>query len=624
MSIKYLYLIAFTVFLSFSANAQVKAKDSTQIYEKIKTYSRERKFTKAIHKLIFKTPNRKTPKKADKKSIDKEYLSLHGHPIRSITIETLDPFGYSATDSTKTPDKWIDEFGNKAHIKSKNFAIRNILLFKEKTDLDTLLLNESERLIRSQSFIRSVKIDAKKASQTSDSVDVKIRVLDSWSFIVKGSISTSKTRVILNERNFLGFGHEFNNAIEKRYGNNNTGYRFNYVVPNIKNSFVRSEIYYNLDTEGFYQKKLNIERTFYSPLTKWAGGIYIDEQFRKDSLPDFQNELSYENFKYRTNDFWAGHAFNIFKGKSIEERTTNLITSVRYLNVAYKESPSKAYDSINYFSNENFYLGSVAIASRQYVQDRFIFRDGIIEDVPIGLVTSITSGYQRKNEENRYYLGTNFTIAEYFKWGYLSGTVGAETFLNHSRAEQTTINFGASYFTNLIPLGSKWKMRQFIRPQIILGFDRLNSIADRVSLNENVEPFGFDRNYYLRDTYTAGIPGFNANIYGTKKVLLAMQTQFYSPWNLLGFRLNPYLNFTAGTIGGQQTSLSDSKLHSSFGVGFIIRNDYLVFSSFQLSLSYYPEIPGQGSNIFKTNSFETDDFGFQPINIGKPGTLLYP
>ncbi|MFB9053308.1 hypothetical protein ACFFVB_09485 [Formosa undariae] len=623
MRIKYLYLIAFMSLLTFSAKAQVKAKDSTQIYEKIQTYSKERKFTKAIHKLIFKSPNRTKPKKAND-DIKRAYLSFHGNPIRSITIETLDPFGYSATDSTKTPDKWIDEFGNKAHIKSKNFAIRNILLFKEKTDLDTLLLNESERLIRSQSFIRSVNIEATKANQTSDSVDVKIRVLDSWSFIVKGAISTSKTKVILNERNFLGFGHEFNNAIEKRYDNDNTGYRFNYVVPNINNSFVRSEIYYNIDVEGFYQKKLNIERTFYSPLTKWAGGIYLDEQFRKDSLPNYQNERSYEQFKYRTNDFWAGHAFNIFKGKSIEERTTNLITSVRYLNVAYKESPTTEYDSINYFSNENFYLGSVAIASRQFIQDRYLFRDGLIEDVPIGLVASITSGYQRKNEENRYYLGTNFTISEYFKWGYLSGSIGAESFFNNSKSEQSTINIGATYFTNLIPLGSKWKMRQFIKPQIILGFDRLNSLADRVSLNENVEPLGFDRNYYLRNTYSAGIPGFNADMYGTKKVLLAMQTQFYSPWNLLGFRLNPYLNFTAGTIGGNQNSLSSSKIYSSFGVGFIIRNDYLVFSSFQLSLSYYPEIPGQGNNIFKTNSFETDDFGFQALNFGKPSTLLYP
>ena len=623
MRIKYLFLIVFVVLASLPTQAQVVKKDSTQIYQKIQNYSKGKKFTKAIHKLIFKSTDGKKSKK-NKVESKPNLISFQGNPIRRITIETLDPFGYSIKDSTQEPTKWIDKFGNKIHIKSKQFAIKNLLLFKEKTPLDTLLLNESERLIRSQSYIRSVKIEATKSNQYSDSIDVKIRVLDSWSFIVKGSISTSKTKIDLEERNFLGFGHEFNNSIEKRYDKNNTGYQFNYIVPNIKNSYIRTEIDYDIDLDGFYEKSLNIERTFYSPLTKWAGGVYIDEQFRRDSLPNAQNNLGYENFKYRTNDFWAGYAFKIFKGKSIEERTTNLITSLRYINVDYKESPTVAYDSIHYFSNENFYLSSVAIASQQFVQDNYIFRDGIIEDVPIGLIASVTSGYQRKNKENRYYVGTSFTVAEYFKWGYLSGSIGLETFFNHSKSEQSTINIGATYFTNLISIGTKWKMRQFIKPQLNLGFDRLNTLADRVSLNENTEPLGYDRNYTLRNKYNAGIPGFDANIYGTKKLLIASQTQFYSPWDVLGFRLNPYVNFTAGTIGDDYNSLHNGKIYSSFGIGVIVRNDYLVFSSFQLSLSYYPEIPGQGKNIFKTNSFETDDFGFQDISIGKPSTLLYP
>ncbi|WP_159021888.1 hypothetical protein [Formosa sp. L2A11] len=609
--------------LSFSARAQVNKKDSTQIYKKIQTYSKDKKITKAIHKLIFKSTNKKKSKK-NKNSSENNFQSLQGKPIRNISIETLDPFGYSIEDSTKRTKKWIGKFGNKVHIKSKNFAIKNILLFKENTPLDTLLLLESERLIRSQSFIRSVKIEAEKSNQTSDSIDVKIRVLDSWSLIVNGAISTTKTDFIIKERNFLGSGHQFNNSIEKRFDNSNTGYKFNYVIPNIKNTFIKTDLKYKIDVEGLYEKSLNIEKTFYSPLTKWAGGIFLDEQFTKDSLPDSQNNLSYENFKYRASDFWAGRTFSLFKGKTITERTTRLITSLRYINVEYKESPTAAYDSINYFSNENLYLGSVSIASRQFIKKNYIFRDGITEDVPIGLVASLTSGYQRKNKNNRYYIGSNIIIGEYFNWGYLSAFVGSETFFNHSKTEQSTINISSTYFTNLISLGSKWKMRQFIKPQINLGFNRLNTIADRVSLNENAEPLGYDRNYYLRNNYNTGISGFDANMYGTKRMLLATQTQFYSPWNILGFRLNPYVNFTAGMVADKLTSLTKSKVYSSFGIGFIVRNDYLVFSSFQLSLSYYPKIPGQGNNIFKTNSFETDDFGFQSINIGKPSTLLYP
>lgn len=352
--------------------------------------------------------------------------------------------------------------------------------------------------------------------------------------------------------------------------------------------------------------------------------VYLDEQFRKDSLPDNQNNLSYENFNYRSNDFWAGHAFKVFKGNSIAARTTNIITSVRYLNVKYKKSPDLAYDSINYFSNENFYFGRVALSSRQYIKDTYIYRDGTTEDVPVGFVTAITSGYQRKNKENRFYIGTNVTVAKYLKWGYFSGSIGYETFFNHSKTEQTTINIGATYFSHIIPLDPKWNMRQFVKPQLNLGFNRLNTLVDRVSLNENSEPLGHDINYYKRSNYNTGISGYDTDYYyGTKKILLATQTQFYSPWNIYGFRLNPYLNVTAGTIADKNTSLLKSKIYSSFGIGFIIRNDYLVFSSFQLSLSYYPEIFNEGKNIIKTNAFETDDFGFQSINTGKPSSLLY-
>ncbi|WP_235841621.1 hypothetical protein [Confluentibacter sediminis] len=624
MSIKYSFLITCLIISSLPAQNQtpINKKDTTDIYNKIKIYSKRSKFTQTIHGLIFKSTQKRNEKRIHENP-NESYKPYQGKPIRNIYIETLDPFGFSVEDTTKGPKNWMDRFGNAVHIKSKNFAIRNLLLFKQNTPLDTLLLYESQRLIRSQNFVRSVKIEAEKSNQTSDSVDIKVRVLDSWSIIPKASISTSKTNILLNERNFFGLGHEFKNGIEKSFNNKNTGYQLEYIIPTIKNSYIRTDIKYHIDLEGFYQKKLNIERTFFSPLTKWAGGLYLDEQFHQDSLPNVQNEFNYQNFKYRTNDIWAGHAFRILDGQSIAERTTNLITSLRYINVEYRESPNKEYDSINYFSNENFYLGSIGITSRQFIEDNYIFRDGIIEDVPVGFSGSLTPGYQRKNQENRYYLGANITVADYSKWGYLSGSIGYETFFHHSKLEQSALNIEFNYFTDLITLGAQWKMRQFIKPQLLLGFNRLNTIGDRLSLDGNMETIGYDRNNYRRNN-SRGIPGFDADIYGTQKILFTMQTQFYSPWNLLGFRLNPYVNFTAGLIGDTYTPLSKSKMYSSIGAGFIIRNDFLVFSSFQLSLSYYPTIPGQGNNIFKTNSFETDDLGFQSINMGKPSTLLYP
>jgi hypothetical protein len=615
----------FFVILFYCCHAMVEAQVNTtkkdSIYQKIEDYSEKRKFTKTLHKLIFRSTT-KRPVKSPKNRPKQDLAPFEGKIIRNITIQSHDPFGFSFTDSTQTANSWIEKTGNFIHIKTKAFAIRNTLLFKENTALDTLLLNESERLIRAQNYIRRVEVTAKEVGVSKDSIDLHIEVLDSWSLIPSATISTSKTKLRLKNRNFLGFGHEFNNSVTKSLDDSNYGYEMNYTVPNINNTFIETTLAYRIDLDSDYSKVLDIERPFYSPLARWAGGIYLDEQYQKEYLDNAQGEPDLQYFRYHTQDFWGGHAFKIFDGISEKERTTNLISSLRFLHVGYRERPSAAYDSIGYFANESFYLGSLGIASRQFIKDDYIFRDGTIEDVPIGTVYAITGGYQRKNQHNRMYIGAKASHGNYFNWGYLSTSFEFGSFVDHSHLEQTTISLQAKYFTNLISLGNNWKMRQFVKPQILIGTNRLPSEGDRITIDQKNKFRGvYDNNYDLKQG--AGIPGFKSDLMGTKKYVLSLQTQFYSPWEVWGFRLNPYVNFTAAALGDEGESILNSKLYSSFSAGFIIRNDYLVFNSFQLSFSFYPQVPGQGNNIFKMNAYETEDFGFQDFDLGKPTPVWY-
>jgi hypothetical protein len=179
------------------------------------------------------------------------------------------------------------------------------------------------------------------------------------------------------------------------------------------------------------------------------------------------------------------------------------------------------------------------------------------------------------------------------------------TYFSNSKAEQTTLSFQATYFTQLFELGN-WKLRQFIKPQFIIGINRQNSIGDRLTVNENY-----------------GIQGFNSAVYGTSKMLMTIQTQGYAPKDIGGFRMNPYFNYTIALLENKMDGITTNKAYSKIGIGVIINNDYLVFSSFQLSLSYYPTIPFQGNNIFRTNAFETADFGLQSFELAKPRTVQY-
>lgn len=243
----------------------------------------------------------------------------------------------------------------------------------------------------------------------------------------------------------------------------------------------------------------------------------------------------------------------------------------------------------------------IGISSRKYSQDKYIFNFNVVEDIASGFVYNFTSGYQYKNNQYRLYLGGKAALGKYFEFGYLSTNLEYGTFFKDKKTQQSTLVFNAVYFTNLLETKT-WKFRQFIKPELVLGYNRLDSNFDKINLNGET-----------------GIQGFDSKtLFGTKKIVVAFQTQAYSPWRIYGFRLNPYFNYTMGILGHENSGFSRSKLYSQFGLGIIVSNDYLVFNSFQFSFSFFPNIPIDGGSVFRTNAIKTYDFGLQNFEISKP------
>jgi hypothetical protein len=598
-----LFLLTLLSFQMVFSQEITPKKDSSEVYKDIQTYSKRHKFTKFMHKLVFKPINPKQIRR--KKVVKQNFQAFEGKIIRKINIVTLDPFGYSEIDSTKKPRNWVEKNGNSIHIKTKKLAIRNLLLIRENKPLDSLLVKESVRLIRAQSYISRVAITSQLTAKNGDSVDVFIRVLDTWSLLPKIELTDSKANLQLNERNFYGSGHTLNSRYQKRYDDGKSAYKLEYIVPNIKNTFIITKLNYFKDLDDNYGKTITVDRPFFSTFAKWAGGINIDQQYRSDTLADANLVYAKQRFKYNSQDFWGGYALRISKDSTENSRVTNIIVSGRFLNVNYLESPIVEYDPIDFYSSEHFFLSGIGVSTRKYIEDKYIFKNGITEDVPIGKIYGITAGYQVKNDVGRFYLGSQVSFGNYFKWGFLSLNFELGTFFKKSVTDQTAFTFQANYFTNLIDLG-KWKVRQFIKPQLTIGINRQNSIGDQLTINEDY-----------------GIKGFKSAIYGNQKAILTFQTQTYSPWNVFGFRLNPYFNYTLAMIGDEKIGIMDSKVYSKIGIGLIINNDYLVFRSFQISLAFYPSIPGNGTNVLKTNAFDTSDFGFQDFGLDKPRTVIY-
>lgn len=588
---------------SFAQEKPVK-KDSTKIYSDIESFSKRGKFTKFMYSLIFRPVNsnshlKKGKKKVYKKLIQKPYSAFEGKIIRHINIETLDPFGYSIGDSIQSSLNFVTKTGNKLHIKSQGITIRNLLLIRQNQVFDSLLVKESERLVRSQKYIRDVSFFVKATAKGSDSVDVYIRELDIWSIIPKGSAS----KINLADKNFMGLGHELQSDFTRNNADGVSAFHANYSIPNIRNSYVKGTMHVGKEGNRNINRSLSIDRPFFSPFAKWAAGVNFTHQFFNDSVLFDTNQFGLLRYKFNSQDYWGGNAIRLFGGNSEYNRTTNFISTARFLRIRYKEKPNELFDTEHQFADENFYLASLGISTRKYAQEKYIFKFGIPEDVPIGKVFSITVGIQEKNN-TRLYLGAKISMGSYYPWGYLSSNFEYGTFVRNSHAEEGVLTVGFNYFTGLIERG-KWKFRQFIKPELTFGFNRLAS--DSLTLNDDY-----------------GLIGFHTTaLQGTNRFLLTLQTQAYAPWNFIGFRFGPYLNCTLGMLSDAATGFRKSKLYSQIGVGVLIKNENLILNTFQLSLSFYPIIPGIGNNQFKINSFGSSDFGFRDFEIGKPAPVVY-
>ena len=607
MNFKIVLLSVFlSCFFALSATAQVKEpqKDSTAIYKEIQTYAKTSKFKKFVYKLIFRSSALETKKKAADKP-EKSIITkkTNGKIVRNIIIETLDPIGYSVNDIKRVPRNRFERFGNSMHNKTKAFVIKKLLLVEENGICDSILLKESERLIRSQRFVREVSVTPIYLDSKNDSIDIKIRVLDSWSLVPDGTISNTKSKIKIIERNIFGFGHQLSGEVGNKFSPSEHDYNFKYSVPNIINTYIRFDLEYEKEFNDDSKRKVSLNRPFYSVFTKDAGGISFENTVYTEAIP-ILDSLVNSVTKYEIQDYWYGHAFKITNPSWRETKYINLVAAVSFNRKAYLTSPGAILDPTNFFASEKNSIGYIGLSRQKYYQDNYIFNFNITEDVPYGEKISLVFGHQQKNSGSRFYSGITLAQGKRYSFGYLSAFTEWGSFYNHGITEQTAFKVGASYFSPLRHIGT-WRVRHFIKPTYIWGNNRDESFKDQLRLND----------YY-------GIEGFDSQAYGTQKWVVSLQTQSYMPGNWNGFRFSPYINITAGSLAARN-AFFDSKVYSKFTLGIQINNDYLVFSSFQISFSYYPTIPFEGDNIFKTNNFSNDDFIIEDYMLGKPQYIRY-
>ncbi|HEV7229867.1 MAG TPA: hypothetical protein VGO45_00980, partial [Bacteroidia bacterium] len=144
------------------ARDSVCKTDSLRLYRALHDYAMRRRITYLIYGAIFRDPPvaaKSIVPEANAITIPTEsYKYYQGKIIRNIRIITVDPMGKVINDTLILPGGFIERAGNRIHIKTKTFVVRNKLLFENEDALDSLKLIESERLLRASIGIRDAKI----------------------------------------------------------------------------------------------------------------------------------------------------------------------------------------------------------------------------------------------------------------------------------------------------------------------------------------------------------------------------------------------------------------------------------------------------------------------------------
>ncbi|MDC8100671.1 MULTISPECIES: hypothetical protein [Chryseobacterium] len=561
----------------FFLHAQEK-KDS--LYYKIEEFSDQRKVTKFIHRFIFRREADSTSVKTRTEKLSQE--AYNKKYIRNIRIETIDPFGYGSKDS-KVKSKWYDWITNHLHSNTKNSTVNNYLLFEEGEEYNAQKLYESERLLRTMPFINRVNISVSDSTSGKDSIDVVVKVLDSWSLKPRVSYSGSKIGLGVTEENVFGLGHELN-FLYRNDSKEKQDYLFgSYTAYNLFGSYINAQV---LGERDFFRNErinFNVRRDFFSPLTKWAGGFSF-EYFMRNVLLPTETETSFPEvqIKVYSQDLWGGYQIPVSSDPN-EKVSGNIAVIGRFQNYQYKDSPG--IDQYKYFSSYNSFLMSVGYIHRSFSVQKNIFQYDLPEDIAYGNSVNFTAGALSRSNDVKPYIGISASYGTFAKLGYFNVKAQFGRFFNEDDPNRESFRLDGTYFTNLMD----WKFakaRHFFSPTLALGNPQHNySYKDRINLSAADE-----------------FPVYNSDYIGTKKLVLRYQLQLFINKTWKNFHFSPYLTAAVGWLGMPNDKLLKTNANTKIGIGVLINNPFLVFNRIQISFMYYPRVPFDNNSVFDFNS----------------------
>ena len=576
-----------------STNNQVSNKDSKNFYGSLKSKAYKNWWTKEIYDLVFIAPEDMEVGKYIEEKDEEPYIKYQGKVIRSIHTNQINIFDTTMNVTHKIFSDKLKFFIDKVHIDTKAKVIRYNLLFEKGEVIDPSIFGDNERIIRELPFIKEVEFEIIEDSTATDSVDVLIITQDmipiGLGFSIKNLHSGSLN---MYNNNIFGLGQEIGSTISL---DTKSHPKFQYIegiykIYNINGSFISGEFNYH-DDDRIESYIISAKRNFIPPKIKLAGGFRLGRIRNFELVKDSTLLEPYSVFNHI--GFGLGTGFPLSKEKRLE-RHIYTVPIVSVNTKKYIERPEVTATSNRVYHNETLILGGINLIKSDYYKSNWIYNFGQIEYIPYGYLFELVLGPNFHEFYNRLYTSVKFSKANYKRnFGYLYNKIALGGFFK-DYFEEGVFDFKVLYTTSLLFAG-EYKFRHFAELKYTLGIERNEDEA--IDINEG-----------------NGIWGFKSDIVkGNQRLVLSMETVAFSPWYLCGFKFAFFGFLDIGIIGHDKEDIFKNKCYKGLGLGFKVRNEFLVFKTFQIRIGFYPSAPSgtpgikfslSGESVLELEDFE--------------------
>ncbi|MGL5360849.1 MAG: hypothetical protein ACRDBI_14230, partial [Shewanella sp.] len=204
--------------------------------------------------------------------------------IQHIVVLSNPIFDESAPDAF-----FIHRWANYLHINTKDYVVRDRLTFGEQDSVTQKDLDESQRLLRAESYIRDAKVYFAEKDPEADSAPtsetIVVETWDNWSLLPTASFSSSggdnRYSFGVKEDNLFGTG--IRTRIKYQSDEARTGYKFGFEAPIslIPYGTIAGEFYDNDDGQA---KHLYLTKPFYALDTKSMYALEFLDDSHVDTL----------------------------------------------------------------------------------------------------------------------------------------------------------------------------------------------------------------------------------------------------------------------------------------------------------------------------------------------------